>query len=95
MSNSVDPDATVHYEPSNLDLHCLQKIYYYCLWQTKSKTYLDYRLILVRYKLIFLQANYGDPDQTPLSAASVLGLHCLPTSRNWILDLYWLGWLGK
>ena len=25
MSNSVDPDETAHYEPSHLDLHCLQK----------------------------------------------------------------------
>ena len=25
MSNSVDPDATAHYEPSHLDLCCLQK----------------------------------------------------------------------
>ena len=25
MANSVDPDETAHYEPSHLDLHCLQK----------------------------------------------------------------------
>ena len=25
MSNSLDPDDTVHYEPSYLDLCCLQK----------------------------------------------------------------------
>ena len=25
MSNSVDPDETAHYEPSHLDLCCLQK----------------------------------------------------------------------
>ena len=25
MSNSVDPDETDHYEPSHLDLRCLQK----------------------------------------------------------------------
>ena len=25
MSNSVDPDETAHYEPSQLDLRCLQK----------------------------------------------------------------------
>ena len=24
MSNSVDPDETAHYEPSHLDLSCLQ-----------------------------------------------------------------------
>ena len=25
MANSLDPDETGHYEPSHLDLHCLQK----------------------------------------------------------------------
>ena len=25
MSNSIDPDETAHYEPSHLDLYCLQK----------------------------------------------------------------------
>ena len=25
MSNSVDPDETAHYEPSHLDLRCLQQ----------------------------------------------------------------------
>ena len=25
MSDSVDPHETAHYEPSHLDLHCLQK----------------------------------------------------------------------
>ena len=25
MSDSVDPDETAHYEPSHLDLRCLQK----------------------------------------------------------------------
>ena len=25
MSNNVDLDETVHYDPSHLDLHCLQK----------------------------------------------------------------------
>ena len=24
MSNSIDPDETAHYEPSHLDLRCLQ-----------------------------------------------------------------------
>ena len=35
IPNSVDPDETAHYEPSHLDLCCLQT-YYYCLWQWKS-----------------------------------------------------------
>ena len=30
-----------------------------------------------------LNANSVDPDQTPRSAASDLGLHCLPTALLW------------
>ena len=40
MSNSVDPDETAHYEPSHLDLRCLQKAYYYRLWQWKRSSVL-------------------------------------------------------
>ena len=29
------------------------------------------------------KANSVDPDQTPRSVASVLGLHCLPMSLLW------------
>ena len=29
-----------------------------------------------------MQANSGDPDQTPHSLASDLGLHCLPMSHK-------------
>ena len=32
MENSVDPDEMAHYEPSNLDLHCLQREKF---WSTK------------------------------------------------------------
>ena len=31
-----------------------------------------------------LIANSGDPDQTPHSAASDLGLHCLPITFLWV-----------
>ena len=30
--------------------------------------------------MVKLYANSGDPDQTPCSAASDLGLHCLPVT---------------
>ena len=36
-----------------------------------------------------LFANSEDPDQTPHSAASDLGLHCLP---NTLLRVSWLQW---
>ena len=32
-------------------------------------------------KMVELFANCGDPDQTPRSAASDLGLRCLPVTR--------------
>ena len=31
--------------------------------------------------MVELFANSGDPDQTPRSAASDLGLHCLPITH--------------
>ena len=31
-------------------------------------------------------ANSEDPDQTPRSAASDVGLHCLPMSQKWALS---------
>ena len=35
-------------------------------------------------------ANSEDPDQTPHSAASDLGLHCLPMSPKWAARLIWV-----
>ena len=37
-----------------------------------------------------LFANSGDPDQMPYSAASDLGLHCLPIN---LLRVFWLQWV--
>ena len=61
----MDPDQTPLIVASALGLH------YYI-------QEMDSVLILVRYKLIFLQENCGDPDQTSLTVASALGLHNLP-----------------
>ena len=36
--------------------------------------------------MVELFANSGDPDQTPHSAASDLGLHCLPNTLLGSLD---------
>ena len=33
-ANRLDPDETAHYEPSQLDLHCLQR---YIIWSTMLK----------------------------------------------------------
>ena len=37
-----------------------------------------------------LFSNSGDPDQTPHSAATDLGLHCLPDTLLWISRLQWV-----
>ena len=37
-----------------------------------------------------LFAYSGDPDQTPHSAASDLGLHCLPITRLAVSRLQWV-----
>ena len=37
-----------------------------------------------------LFANSGDPDQMPRSAASDLGLHCLPITLLWVSRLQWV-----
>ena len=37
-----------------------------------------------------MQANSGDPDQTPHSVASDLGLHYLPMSHKKTLGIYGL-----
>ena len=44
-----------------------------CVWMV-------FIIIIVRRKKSELKANSEDTDQTPRSAASDLGLHCLPMS---------------
>ena len=40
--------------------------------------------------MVELFANSGDPDQTPHSAASDLGLHCLPNTLLGVSRLQWV-----
>ena len=42
-----------------------------------------------------LFANSEDPDQTPRSAASDLGLHCLPVTLLQVSGLKWVNRLYK
>ena len=42
-----------------------------------------------------LNANSVDPDQTPHSAASDLGLHCFPVSLSWDSRRIWVNGLKK
>ena len=39
-----------------------------------------------------LFANSEDPDQVPHSAASDLGLHCLPVTLLWVSRLQWVNY---
>ena len=41
-------------------------------------------------KMAKLFANIGDPDQMPRSAASDLGLHCLPITLLLVSRLQWV-----
>ena len=61
------------------DICHLDKMYYIL-----EESYFDFRyarlydLDIPREKMVELFVNSGDPDQTLHSAASDLGLHCLP-----------------
>ena len=45
---------------------------------------------LFYFQKIFLLANSEDPDKMPHSAASDLGLHCLPMSQKRDSRLIWV-----
>ena len=49
-----------------------------------------YEVYIFLKKKAKLFANSGDPDQTPHSAASDLGLHCLPVTLLRVSRLQWL-----
>ena len=42
--------------------------------------------------MVELFANSGDPGQMPHSAASDLGLHCLPVTRLGVSSIQWSNW---
>ena len=42
------------------------------------------------YRIPVLNANSVDPDDTPFSAASDLGLHCLPIPLLWDTRHEWV-----
>ena len=48
------------------------------------------RFNIPRKKMAKLFANSGDPDQTPHSAVSDLGLHCLPFTLLRVSRLQWV-----
>ena len=52
------------------------------------------KFLLIPYfvEIHVLNANSADPDQTPRSAASDLGLHCLLMSHLWDARLKWVNY---
>ena len=50
---------------------------------SKRGIYLVLLLLYFNKEIPVQNANSVDPDQTPRSSASDLGLHCLPTSLLW------------
>ena len=44
--------------------------------------------------MVELFANSGDPDQMPHSAASDLGLHCLPSTLIGMSRLQWVKYIA-
>ena len=54
-----------------------------------------YEIFIFLSKMAKLFANSGDPDQTPRSAASDLGLHCLPIIRLRVFRLQWVNLVIK
>ena len=54
MSNSVDPDETAHYEPSHLDLCCLQKPIIITCGSEGVKKHAVKSSCLFAYKIIIL-----------------------------------------
>ena len=42
------------------------------------------------YRIFVFNLNSEDPDQTPRTAASDLGLHCLPMSLLWDARYNWV-----
>ena len=49
-----------------------------------------YISIFILFRIDILLANSENPDMTPRSAASDLGLHCLPMSKKWDARLIWV-----
>ena len=54
------------------------------------KVSLAYFIIIIYYRIPVSKANSIDPDQTLRSAASGLGLYCLPMSFLWDARHKWI-----
>ena len=87
MANSIDPDETAHYEPSHLDLHCLQKylswsnglagltqlLYVYAEWILTAHILIDqFSQGTTKYNKTCMTSKDSDQPVHPPSIARVL-----------------------
>ena len=49
MANNIDPDEMAHYEPSHLDLHCLQRYLHLLFFCAERETILLCRKLIPMY----------------------------------------------
>ena len=64
-----------------------------CLWIGPfaiADCVVSFLLLPYYIEIPVFNANSVDPDQTPRSAASDLGLHCLPMSLLWDTNHIWV-----
>ena len=93
LANSVDPDETARYEPSHLDLHCLQRRLYWPTWMEGLTFYniLGGRLKQSHVKTIYTEVHYssiaclplfGYSGQASLSKSLVRGISKLLSTKT-------------
>ena len=58
MSNSVDPDETAHYEPSHLDLRCLQMPIIIAYGSERVNVFREAAELLLKHQLIGILNHY-------------------------------------
>ena len=85
MSNSVDPDEMVHYEPSDLDLCCLQKAIIIACSSERVKTHIynSIQYTIEKFRFKFENAPYFNGDRYTFKRGNSLKT-VLPSVRKWI-----------
>ena len=85
MSNSIDPDETAHYDPSHLDLRCLQKSIVIARGSEKVNIFslqsVPYKIYKPQLQKMYLRTNtpseYSDQPVHLQSLISILTQHIL------------------
>ena len=85
MAISADPDETAHYEPSHLDLHCLNRYLYWSVGikglQMSAMRINHVETNLLRKERILVCLEYNGPVNTiteAMSSRSVYLTTCFP-----------------